>query len=61
LRLEVVGPGTITVTADVDLSGDDIESNIVVRLGSLEALISASPAVAVTVLSLSAGRALLDV
>ncbi len=54
LRLEVVGPRTISVIGDVDLAGDDVESNVAVRLRSLEALISASPAVAGTVLSLSA-------
>lgn len=54
LRLEVVGPRTISVIGDVDLAGDDVESNVAVKLRSLEALISASPAVAGTVLSLSA-------
>jgi cation diffusion facilitator family transporter len=54
LRLEVVGPRTISVIGDVDLAGDDVESNVAVRLRSLEALISASSAVAGTVLSLSA-------
>ena len=53
LRLEVVGPRTISVIGDVDLAGDDVESNLAVRLRALEALISASPAVAGTVLSLS--------
>jgi cation diffusion facilitator family transporter len=54
LRLEVVGPRMISVIGDVDLTGDDIESNVAVKLRSLEALISASPAVAGTMLSLSA-------
>jgi divalent metal cation (Fe/Co/Zn/Cd) transporter len=54
LRLEVVGPRTISVIGDVDLAGDDVESNVAVRLRALEALIDASPAVAGTVLSLSA-------
>jgi cation diffusion facilitator family transporter len=54
LRLEVVGPRTISVIGDVDLAGDDVESNVAVRLRSLEALVDASPAVAGTVLSLSA-------
>ena len=54
LRLEVVGPRTISVIGDVDLAGDDVESKVAVRLRALEALISASPAVAGTVLSLSA-------
>jgi cation diffusion facilitator family transporter len=54
LRLEVVGPHTISVVADVDLSGDDVESHVAVRLRALEAKISASPAVVGAVLSLSA-------
>ena len=54
LRLEVVGPRTIAVIGDVDLAGDDLESNVAVRLRTLETLISESPAVAGTVLSLSA-------
>ena len=54
LRLEVVGPRMISVIGDVDLAGDEVESKVAVRLRSLEALISASPAVAGTVLSLSA-------
>jgi cation diffusion facilitator family transporter len=54
LRLEVVGPRMIFVIGDVDLTGDDIESHLAVRLRALEAKISASPAVAAAVLSLSA-------
>jgi cation diffusion facilitator family transporter len=54
LRLEVVGPRMISVVGDVDLAGNDVESRLAVRLRALEALISASPAVAGTVLSLSA-------
>jgi cation diffusion facilitator family transporter len=54
LRLEVVGPRLISVIGDVDLTGDDIESHVAVRLRALEARITASPAVAGTVLSLSA-------
>jgi cation diffusion facilitator family transporter len=54
LRLEVVGPRMISVIGDVDLTGDDAESHLAVRLRALEARISASPAVAGTVLSLSA-------
>ena len=54
LRLEIVGPRMISVIGDVDLTGDDAESNVAVKLRSLEALVSASPAVAGTVLSLSA-------
>jgi hypothetical protein len=54
LRLEIVGPRTVFVVGDVDLSGDDIESHLAVRLRALEAKITASPAVVGTVLSLSA-------
>ena len=54
LRLEFVGPRTVSVIGDVDLTGDDTESHVAVRLRALEARISASPAVAGTVLSLSA-------
>ena len=54
LRLEIVGPRMIFVTGDVDLTGDDTESHLAVRLRALEAKISASPAVAGAVLSLSA-------
>jgi hypothetical protein len=44
----------ISVIGDVDLAGDDVESNVAVKLRALETSISASPAVAGTVLSLSA-------
>ena len=44
----------IAITGDVDLTGDDSESHVAVRLRALEARISASPAVAGVVLSLSA-------
>jgi cation diffusion facilitator family transporter len=54
LRLEVVGPRMVSVVGDVDLTGDDTESHVAVRLRGLEARISASPAVAGAVLSLSA-------
>ena len=54
LRLEVVGPRMVSVVGDVDLTGDDTESHLAVRLRALEARISASPAVVGTVLSLSA-------
>ena len=54
LRLEVVGPRMVYVTGDVDLTGDDIESHVAVRLRALEAKFCASPAVAGAVLSLSA-------
>jgi cation diffusion facilitator family transporter len=54
LRLEVVGPRMVFVTGDVDLTGDDTESHLAVRLRALEAKFCASPAVAGAVLSLSA-------
>lgn len=54
LRLEIVGPRMVLVIGDVDLTGDDTESHLAVRLRALEARISASPAVAGAVLSLSA-------
>jgi cation diffusion facilitator family transporter len=54
LRLEVVGPRMVFVVGDVDLTGDDPEPRLAVRLRALEARITASPAVAGAVLSLSA-------
>jgi cation diffusion facilitator family transporter len=54
LRLAIVGPRMVYVIGDVDLVGDDTESHVAVRLRALEARISASPAVAGAVLSLSA-------
>lgn len=54
LRLEVVGPRMVSVIGDVDLTGDDTESHVAVRLRALEARVAASPAVAGAVLSLSA-------
>ena len=54
LRVEIVGPRMVSVIGDVDLVGNDIESNVAVRLRALEAKINASPAVAGAVLSLSA-------
>jgi len=54
LRLEIVGPRQVSVIGDVDLTGDDTESHVAVRLRALEAKISESPAVVGTVLSLSA-------
>ena len=54
LRLEIVGPRMVSVIGDVDLTGDDTESHVAVRLRALEAQVSASPAVAGAVLSLSA-------
>jgi cation diffusion facilitator family transporter len=54
LRLEIVGPRTVFVTGDVDLTGDDTESHVAVRLRALEEKFCASAAVVGTVLSLSA-------
>src|SRR5580692_1203710 len=54
LRLEIVGPRMVLVIGDVDLTGDDTESHLAIRLRALEARISASPAVVGAVLSLSA-------
>jgi cation diffusion facilitator family transporter len=54
LRLEIVGPRMVSVIGDVDLTGDDTESHVAVRLRALEARISASPVVVGAVLSLSA-------
>jgi cation diffusion facilitator family transporter len=54
LRLEIVGPRMLYIIGDVDLVGDDPESDVAVRLRALEARISASPAAAGAVLSLSA-------
>jgi cation diffusion facilitator family transporter len=54
LRLEFVGPRMVSVVGDVDLTGDETESHVAVRLRALEAKISASPAVAGALLSLSA-------
>jgi hypothetical protein len=54
LRLEVVGPRMFSVVGNVDLAGDEPESDVAVALRALEARLSASPAVAGAVLSLSA-------
>jgi cation diffusion facilitator family transporter len=54
LRLEIVGPRTVFVTGDVDLTGDDTESHVAVRLRALEEKFCVSAAVVGTVLSLSA-------
>ena len=53
LRLEIVGPRMVLLVAAVDLTGDDNESALAVRLRALEARISASPAVAGAILTLS--------
>ena len=54
LRLEIVGPRQVSLIADVDLSGDDNESRLAVRLRALEAQLTENPAVVGAVLSLSA-------
>jgi cation diffusion facilitator family transporter len=54
LRLEIVGPRMVSVIGDVDLTGDDTEAHLAVRLRALEARITESPAVVGAVLSLSA-------
>src|SRR5215472_16366703 len=51
---EVAGPRMVSVIGDVDLTGDDTESHVAVRLRALEAKVSESPAVVGAVLSLSA-------
>src|SRR4249920_2843803 len=43
LRLEVVGPRMVFVTGDVDLTGDDTESRVAVRLRALEAKFARRP------------------
>jgi cation diffusion facilitator family transporter len=54
LRLEFVGPRMVSIIGDVDLAGEHTESQVAVQLRELEAKLSASPAVAGAVLSLSA-------
>jgi cation diffusion facilitator family transporter len=54
LWVEFAGPRSITVTADVDLTGDDTERHVAVRLRELERRLTASPGVVGAVLSLSA-------
>ena len=54
LRLEFIGPRQVYLVADVDLTGDDREPNLAIRLRALEARIRESPAVVDCTLSLSA-------
>jgi cation diffusion facilitator family transporter len=54
LRLEIVGPRMLFMVGAVDLTGDDTESHVAVRLQALEAKICASSAVVGAVLTLSA-------
>ena len=51
---EVFGPRKVVIIGYVDLAGDDTEPHVAVQLRTLEGRISASPAVAGAVLSLSA-------
>lgn len=53
LRLEVVGPRSVSLVGRVDLAGDDRESLVAVRLRVLETRLGASPAIAGAVLGLS--------
>ena len=54
LRLEFIGPRQVYLVADVDLTGDDFETHLAVRLRALEARIRQSPAAVDCTLSLSA-------
>ena len=54
LRLEVIGPRMISLVGDVDLTGDDTESHVAVRLRAIEERLNRSPAIAGAFLSLSA-------
>jgi cation diffusion facilitator family transporter len=54
LRLEFVGPRRVYLVGDVDLAGDRAEHIVAERLRALEAKVTANPAVAGAVLSLSA-------
>src|SRR4029077_3631529 len=53
-RLEVFGPRMVSVIGDVDLTGDDTEAHVAVRLRALAARISEAPAGVGAGLSLSA-------
>jgi divalent metal cation (Fe/Co/Zn/Cd) transporter len=54
LRLEIVGPRMVSVIGNVDLTGDETESNVAVRLRAIEERLNGSPAIAAALLSLSA-------
>jgi cation diffusion facilitator family transporter len=54
LRLEVVGPRMLFIVGAVDLTGDDVESHVAVRLRALEEKMMSSPVVVGALLSLSA-------
>jgi cation diffusion facilitator family transporter len=53
LRLEIAGPRMLLLIGAVDLTGDDPESHVAVRLRALEERFCASPAVVGAVLTLS--------
>jgi divalent metal cation (Fe/Co/Zn/Cd) transporter len=53
IRVDFVGPRQLYLVADVDLSGDDPEPELALRLRALEARIRESPAVVDCTLSLS--------
>jgi divalent metal cation (Fe/Co/Zn/Cd) transporter len=54
LRVEIVGPRMLSITACIDLTGDDTEAHLALRLRAVETRLKASPAVAGVMLSLSA-------
>ncbi|PFG42692.1 cation diffusion facilitator family transporter [Isoptericola jiangsuensis] len=54
LRLEFVGPRSVYLVAAVDLTGDDVESSVALRLDVIERHVVAHPAVAGAVLTVSA-------
>jgi hypothetical protein len=53
LHLEFVGPGRMYLVAAVDMSGDDVEHNLAVRLRRLERELERSASVEEAVLTLS--------
>src|SRR4029079_11413850 len=54
LRLEVVGPRVIAIIGAVDLTGDDVESHVAVRLRALEDKMTGVPTAGGALLTLSA-------
>ena len=53
LRVEILGPLMVSLIGAVDLAGEHTESHVAVQLRALEAKLSASPAVAGAVLTVS--------
>lgn len=53
LRLEFVGPRSVYLVAAVDLTGDDVESSVALRLATVERQVVAHPAVAGAVLTVA--------